>query len=103
VLGLDKEALTALRPVGHDPTHATPRLRTQGEDVTPVADRDVPLAEAPLALRILEGALELGGEPPPPLADLAAQETEPGASVVRDCAVHVERPAESTGELGEAG
>src|SRR2546430_2950574 len=70
-LGFDEEGLATLRAVVDDAPHATARLRPDGEDVTPVADRDVPVSEEPLRVGILEGALELGGDPAPPLADLA--------------------------------
>src|SRR5881396_1284795 len=77
-LGFDEEGLAALRAVVDDAPHATARLRPDGEDVPPVADRDVPVSEEPLGVYLLEGALELGGDPAPPLADLAAKMTDPG-------------------------
>src|SRR2546427_12439938 len=39
-LGFDEEGLAALRAVVDDAPHATARLRPDGEDVPPVADRD---------------------------------------------------------------
>ena len=101
-LGFDEEGLAALRAVVDDAPHATARLRPDGEDVPPVADRDVPVSEEPLGVSLLEGALELGGDSAPPLADLAAKMTDPGTGVVGERAVGVEGLAESVGELGEA-
>src|SRR5207247_3440003 len=98
-LWLDEEGLGALRAVVDDAADATPCFRPNGEDIAPVADRDVSVGEDPFGVRVLEGALELGGDPAPPLTDLAAQMTDPGARVVRDRAVGVERPAESVGQL----
>jgi len=82
---------------------APTRLGTDGQDVTPVADRHVAVGEDPVGVIRLQQALEPGGDAPPPLADLAPEAAERGARVVIDRARLVEGEAQPIAHLGRSG
>ena len=103
LLGLDEERLTTLRAVVDDSAHAAARLGPNRQNVAAVSKRDVPIGEEPVGVAALEGALELAGELPAPVTDLAAQPLERRARVVGHGAARVEGAAQPVGELGEAG
>ena len=77
-LGLDEDRLTTLRAVVNDAAHPLAGLGPHRQHVAPVTHGHEPVGEETVALG-LEHALEVGDDPPPPVAHLVPERSEPRA------------------------